>query len=214
MKVHWHVGPGVRANLFAYAAPNFSGKRRVVQLFPQGARKGELDGSELRSLVIRAVPGTRIYLCASRTEAWELAAWRCVRVLTESSLASQEKNGLPGVRIPDLDQHDPWGAKRTDPDMQVTCPAVESPEQGEGWTFAHPGTLGGRVAMIRIEREDSTGRVLSPSERVAMAMLDTLLERAPEQVPAVLDTALQHLERELAGADLHERLEALSRRYR
>jgi hypothetical protein len=214
MNVRWHVGPGVRANLITYGAPNLSGKRQVVQLFPQGARKGTIDGSAVRSLVIRAVYGTRVVLCASKTDAWELAAWRCIRVLEGSSLRSAEKHGLAGVRVPDLAWHDGHGAKRTDPEVQATFPAVETLADGTGWTFGRPGRLAGRVAMIRVEREDATGRVLTPAERVAMAILDTVAVDAPEQLPRLLDTALQQVERELDGPDVAERLEALAGRYR
>lgn len=213
MNVRWHVGPGVRANLIAYSAPNLSGKRQVTQLFPQGARKGTIDGSALRSLVIRAVPGTRIVLCASQSDAWELAAWRCIRVLEGSSLRSEQKHGLPGVRIPDIDWCDRYSAKRTDPEVQATCPAADTLADGEGWTFAHPGQLGGRVAMIRVEREDVSGRVLTPAERVAIAMLDTVAEQAPDHLPTVLQSALTQLEKELSGADVAERLEQLAERY-
>ena len=99
--MRWEVGQGVRCDLVAYAGPNLSGKRQVMQLYPTGARRGRID-EEVRSMVIRAFPGTRIVLCASNRDAWELAAWRCIRILEGSSLASEQRNGLRGVRVPDL----------------------------------------------------------------------------------------------------------------
>lgn len=213
MKVQWRVGPGVRANLITYGARNLTGKRQVVQLFPQGARKGTIDGEALSSLVIRATLGTRVILCASQTDAWELAAWRCIRVLEGSSLRSEDKHGLPGVRVPDLAWYDRHNAKRTDPEVQSSFPAVETLAEGEGWTFGRLGRLSNRVSMILVDREDRSGVVLTPVERVAVAILDSIATTAPDALADAVDAATAQLDKELTVADAAERIERLRARF-
>lgn len=183
----WEIGPGVRCDLVAYAAPNFSGKRQVMQMFPTGARKGSIDG-DVRSVVIRAFPGTQVVLCASDREAWELAAWRCVRLLEGSSLPSQQRNGLPGVRVPDLAYYDRYDAKKTDPEVQQGFETVDRLEQGTSWTFGH-GDVSRRIAMIRVHYHD-VERALSPEEAVADAILEALRRDHPEAVDTALEAAV------------------------
>ena len=185
--MRWEVGQGVRCDLVAYAGPNLSGKRQVMQLYPTGARRGRID-EEVRSMVIRAFPGTRIVLCASNRDAWELAAWRCIRILEGSSLASEQRNGLRGVRVPDLGVYDAFDAKRTDPDVQQGFPHAERLEDGQGWTFGH-GDVSKRVAMIRVERED---RLVQPTtdEAALVAVLEALRREHPEAVETALEAAV------------------------
>ncbi|MCA9567241.1 MAG: hypothetical protein KC656_05340 [Myxococcales bacterium] len=206
----WKVASGVRADIAGYAARNLSGARKVAQLFPGGARKGDLPAST-KSVVVRAVPGTRVVFAASSTDAWELASWRCVRVLEATSVPSEQKHGLPGVRIPDLDALDPFDAKRTDAEVQSGYPLVASLAEGVGWTYGGGGALAGRVTMVLVDREETDGLVLTPGEKVAMAILDTL---PADAVPTALDAALAVLQHELSGADVDERLTRLEGRYR
>jgi hypothetical protein len=213
MKVRWQVGPGVRCNLIAYGARNLTGKRQAVQLFPQGAQKGTIDGSEMSSMVLRGVLGTRVILCASTSENWDLAAWRCVRMLEKHSLRSEQKHGLPGIRVPDLELLDTHGAKRTDPDFQSSYPAADSLAEGTGWTFGKVGKLSNRVAMILVDREDVDGVVLSPPERVAVAILEHLVATQPAAVPDALQAACEQLQKELSGPDIAERIERLQKRF-
>ncbi len=205
----WRVRPGVRVDLVGYNAVDMAGKRTAAQLFPGGARRGDLDGG-IRSLVVRAVPHTRVILAASSGEDWTLAAWRCIRVLPGSSVPSRRRNGLPGVRVPNLDTLDPYDAKRTDPQVEMGYPRVESPELGQGWTFGGGGSVAGRVRLIVVEREGAEGRVEHPVERVARAILDRIPAEA--RGPA-LDAAVAQLRRELAGDDVEERIRALMARY-
>ena len=184
--VEFEVGPGVRCDLVGYSGPNMSGLKQPAQFFPQGARRGRMDGTKLRSLLIRAVPGTRVLLKASKTEAWEQASWRCVRVLARTSVPSGQKNGLPGVRIPDLDRLDEFGARKTDRDFEQSIIQVESLAHGTGWTFGR-GLIANRVAVIRIEREDTvveSARVSTPS---ALRQTIETLEPWPEARDAVLE---------------------------
>lgn len=196
--MRWEIGPGVRCDLVAYAAPNLTGKRQVMQMFPTGARRGRIDG-EVRSVVIRAFPGTRVVLCASDKDAWELAAWRCIRVLEASSLPSRERNGLPGVRVPDLAVLDAFDAKKTDSEVRQGFPQVDRLADGTGWTFGH-GDVSRRVAMIRVEREDLEAEAPA-EERAILAVLEVLRRDHPEAVEAAVEAAVGVL-----GEAVRERL--------
>ena len=208
--MRWEIGPGVRCDLIAYGGVNLSGARQVMQLFPTGARGGRIDGAHLRSLLIRALPGTRIVLAASDKDAWQLATWRCIRVMEAHSLRSDTKNGLPGVRIPDLELLDHHGAKRTDPELQSGYPLAETLDAGQGWTFGRPGTLANRITMIRVDREGVDEELVPGApELVAHGILDALRRSHPDAVPTALDAACKQLERVLEGPDAPQRIEAL-----
>lgn len=181
-----------------------------MQMFPTGARKGRIDGTQVRSLVVRALPGTRVVLAASDKDAWQLASWRCIRMLDGSSLRSDTKNGLPGVRIPDLELLDHHGAKRTDPELQSSYPAADSLEAGQGWTFGRPGNLANRIAMVRVDREGVDAvPVLGAPELVAQGILESLQRYHPDAVPTALEEACRQLERVLEGPDLAQRIALL-----
>lgn len=208
--MRWEIGPGVRCDLITYGGLNLSGRRQVMQMFPTGARKGRIDGTDLRSLVIRALPGTRVVLAASDKDSWQLASWRCIRMLEGSSLRSDTKNGLPGIRVPDIEMFDHHGAKRTDPELQSSYPAVDSLEAGEGWTFGRPGNLANRVAMIRVDREGvGAAPVLGAPELVAQGILASLRHSHPDALPAALEAACKQLARVLEGPDASLRIEHL-----
>jgi len=209
MAVTWRVGPGVRADLVFYTGKNLNGKRQQVQLFPSGARRGSVDGGAVHSMVIRAFAGTRVILAASDSDDWEKAAWRCIRVLEGTAMRSKMRYGMPGVRLPDIDMLDEVDAKKTATDFQSSYTYVDSLADGEGWTFGRAGGLKNRIAMISIEREDDVGRVLTPGEVVARAMLSELREHHPEAVAGALDAAAGSLTSLLEGADAAQRVEAL-----
>ncbi|MEZ4322144.1 MAG: hypothetical protein R3F61_32025 [Myxococcota bacterium] len=213
MAVIWRVGPGVRADLVAYAGKNMNGKRQQVRFFPSGAQRGGWDGREVSSLVIRALPGTRVILAASDGDHWQQAAWRCIRVVSGHSLPSEKATGLPGVRVPDIDMMDAYDAKKTETDFQASYPYVDAVEQGSGWTFGRGGGLKNRIAMVLIEREDDVGRVPTAGETVARAILDTLHRTHPDALPGALEAAALALSHVLDGADADERIHDLRAAY-
>lgn len=204
--MRFEIGPRVRVDLVAYAAPNFSGQRRVLQCFPTGARKGQLDGTRFRSVVVRALPGTRVVFCASDRDTWDIVTWRAVRILEGHSMPSQQRNGLPGVRIPDLDRLDRFDAKRTDPDFESSYPVAETLDDGEGWTFGRPGQLANRVAMIRIEREDIDSSQADPTRTVTTAILDRLQQLHPDALPTATQAAHDALSAHMDHADIEDLL--------
>ena len=191
--VKWRVGPGVRCDLLAYSAKNLSGKRTAVQLFPTGARRGDLDGTQCSSVGIRALHGTRVILAASDKDTWELAAWRCIRVLPGTTLLPENPNGLPGLRVPDLDALDPFNSKRAESDLVSTYPNVAKLEDGEGWTFGRNGTLKNRIRFVWVEREDEVARIPTAPEKVARAILSVLQKDYPDAVGPALNAAVDAL---------------------
>lgn len=206
------IGPGVRCDLITYAGRNLSGRRQVMQFFPTGARKGTIDGTQVRSAVIRALPGTRVVFAASDKDTWELVTWRAVRMLDGHSLKSQQRHGLPGVRLPDLELLDRHGAKKTDPDFESTYPSAETLLEGTGWTFGRPGKLANRVKMIRIHREGDTGLVETNEEVVAAAILESLRDQ-PAALSTALEAATRKLEAVLEGGDVADRIQNLRDRF-
>ncbi len=193
MSVTWKVGPGVRADIVTYGGRNLNGKRQQAQFFPTGAQRGTIDGSQVSSMVIRALHGTRIVLAASDGSDWQSAAWRCIRMLPGHTMGSAQKTGLPGVRIPDLDLLDEPDAKRTDTGLEASYAYVERVKDGTGWTFGRGGGLKNRIQMVRIEREDATGPAASSEEAVARAMIRALREHHPDAVDAAAEAALDVL---------------------
>lgn len=173
MRVEIEVVGRVRCDLVAYAAPNLTGKRSTLRVFPSGSQQGGIDVADLRSLVIRAPHGTRVVLLTEAGAEWEEHPWRCVRVLREHSVPSRQRTGLPGVRLPDLDLLDEPAAKRTRDGLQSSYPLVERFADGEGWTFGRSGSrsLKAHVVAIRLERDEGGARPMHPAERVARALL-------------------------------------------
>jgi hypothetical protein len=152
--VTWYVSPATKCDLVGYSGPNCTGARYVVRIFPTGTRKGTFRTEELKSLVILAPVGHRVYLCTSDAETgWEREPWRCIRMM-EGHLFTNEQ-GQRGVRVPDLDWQDSPEARRASTETQQSFPLVQHPSEGKGWTFGRLGgvPLKGNVRAIRIERE-------------------------------------------------------------
>lgn len=173
-EVVWHIAERMRADLVAYAAPNLVGKRSAVRVFPR-SRQGTMLAEDIRSLVIRAPHGTRVILCTRAGEDWEEWPWRVARILPGSCLPPMRAGGLPGVVLPDLDLLDPFGAKKTNPDLQSSFPLVQRVEEGEGWTFGRAGlpSLKGHIRQIRIEPDGApVERAVSPEERLGRRILE------------------------------------------
>lgn len=173
-EVEWYVAERMRADLVAYAAPNLTGKRSPVQIFPR-SRQGTIQADELRSLVVRAPYGTRVVLCTRAGDEWEEWPWRAVRVLPGHCLPLMRKGGLPGVVVPDLDLLDAFGAKKTNPDLESSYPLVDRLEDGEGWTFGRAGlpSLKGHVRQIRVEPDGApVDRALTSEERLGRRIIE------------------------------------------
>lgn len=205
MRVKWVIGPGVRCDLVGYAGRNLNGKRSTAQFYPTGSQNGSIDGAELSSVVIRALPGTRIIFAASNKDTWESAAWRAIRMV-KPWMRSAQRNGLPGIRVPDLDLVDTVDAKRSSTEFESSYPFVESLADGTGQTFGRGGGLKNRVAMIRIEREGPTERALTPAEDVARAILTRLQGQHPAAVTAAAEAARDALR--AVGPDAVDALDA------
>lgn len=193
MGVTFKVGPGVRCDIVAYGGRNLNGKRQQAQFHPTGAQRGAIDGTQVSSLVIRALHGTRVILAASDGADWQSAAWRCIRVVPGHTVASENRGGMPGVRIPDVDLLDEPGAKKTDTSFEASYAYVDSLDDGTGWTFGRGGGLKNRIQMIRIEREDATGPAASSEEAVARAIVTALRDRHPDAVDAAVQAAVDVL---------------------
>jgi hypothetical protein len=193
----FELGPRIRCDLVAWGGVGFSGKRGIVRIFPTGNVQGTLEPEDVRALVIRAFHGTRVILAARPEGDFEDGPWRCVRVLPGHCLAPEEPQGLPGVRVPDLDRLDAYSARRTATELEQSYPLVSRFEDGEGWTFGTVGfpELKGHVRRIIIERDDAPRvRPLTDGERVARAVLARAREVAPEALPALLEAARGELE--------------------
>ena len=80
MLVRFEVAPRSRCDLVFYAAPNLTGKRAQVRIFPSGIQ-GAVHTEDVRSMVIRAPHGTRVLLVARPGPAWQdstCVTWGCV----------------------------------------------------------------------------------------------------------------------------------------
>lgn len=201
-EVSFTIAEKMRADLVAYAAPNLTGKRSAVRIFPSG-RQGGMLAEDVRSLVVRAPHGTRVILCTRAGEAWEDWPWRAVRVLPGSCLPPKRPGGLPGVVVPDLDLLDDFGAKRTSPGLQSSYPLVDRLADGTGWTFGRAGlpSLKGHIREIRVEPDEApAAQAGSPEERLGRG----ILEAAADQ----LDPAALEVLREIVADQVCEALRA------
>lgn len=148
----WHIAPHTRLDLVAFTGINFSGETKVVSIHPAGGRQGaSLDGFTFRSVLVVGPIGTRVTFRTSVLETgWEERPWRVVQIL--KGHAFRTKTGKPAVRVPDLDWYDKPLAQRTDPDFQQGFPMAKDLASGEGWTFGKPGSIGGQVSAIGVDR--------------------------------------------------------------
>ena len=161
-------------------------------------------------MVIRAHHGTRLILSTRSSGDFEATPWRCVRIIEGHTIASEIAQGMPGVRVPDLDLLDEPKSMRTNHALQSSYPLVESFDDGDTWTFGTTGIppIKGHVRRIIVEKDDGPRqRKLSEGERVARAILGRAVELSPEQVDALAQAAVGELGAEAATA-LEEWLEA------
>lgn len=150
----WYIGPKVRCDLVGYGGANLTGPRYVVRVFATGTRKGTFRTAELKSMVVLAPVGTRVFLTTSAAkDGWWSRPWRCIRMIEGNMFTNPE--GQRGVRVPDLDWMDSWEAKRSNADFQQGFPQVKHPSEGTGYTFGFSGDplLKGHIQAIWIERE-------------------------------------------------------------
>ncbi len=196
--MRWLVEPGVRCDLVFYAAPNLSGKRATLRVFPGGNKQGtDVQPEDLRSMVIRAPIGTRLVLCRSSGPDWEDLAWRCVRLIEGQVVPPERPGGMPGLRLPDLDLLDAPDAKHTARELQSTYDHAERLVDGRGWTFGRRGELKGKVTTIRIERDAPAE---ARPEGAVPRFADALLRRLDAEDPALARAVAPHVEALLAEA--------------
>ena len=210
MKVVLEIGKHVRCDILTWSGQNFGGKRIGIRIFPTGNIQGKVDSADVCSMVIRAHHGTRLILCTRSEGDFEQAPWRCVRIMPGHTIPSEIKNGMPGVRVPDLDLLDEPKCLRTNHALQSSYPLVETFDEGSRWTFGTTGIppIKGHVRRIIVEKDDGPRqRKLSEGERVARAILGRAVELSPEQVDALAQAAVGELGAEAATA-LEEWLEA------
>lgn len=148
----WVIAPKTRCDIVFLQGLNLSGERTMVQVHPVGGRQGDIDGSLIKSLALMGPLGARIVLCTTEDEdAWEQSPWRAIRLL--KGVAFPNREGVMGVRVPDLDWLDPANARRSDPDTQMGFDEVPTLSAGTGWTFGKMGPIRGHVRMIRVDKE-------------------------------------------------------------
>lgn len=175
--VKWVIGPQARADILGYAGVDITGAQFISQIYASGFRRGTLEGDRLKSIVIGAPYGTRIILCTTTDEAsWEDAPWRAIRVLEGQTYHTTE--GVPAVRVPDIEWLDGFDHRRTGQDGQQSYPLVRRVSEGRTWTFGYGSGLHNRIKMIRVEKEsmpiDSSSVSSLPNEEIG--------ERAPPPV--------------------------------
>lgn len=189
--MRWFVDEGIRCDLVFYAAPNLTGKRATLRVFPAGNKQGtNVEPEDLRSMVIRAPFGTRLVLCRSTGPDWEEVAWRCVELRPGHVVPPSRPGGLPGVRLPDLDLLDAPNAKHVSRELQSSYPRAERLEDGldgEHWTYGRTGELKGRVNAIRILKAGPRPRKRTPAEEALLALLRRVSLRGPGAVDALRD---------------------------
>jgi len=204
MLVRFAAAPRMRCDFIMYSGISLSGRKRAVRIFPTGGLKGVIDSENLRSMVIRAPHGTRVILATHPGDDWDEHSWRCIRLVKGHTVPSEKRGGLPGVRIPDLDNFDRPSAKRVDTEFQASFPLVDSFEEGEGWTFGRNvgGELKGRVQMILVDRDDTPlPEMLTDMEVLVRKMLERTMLIAPDAVRELSRIALAALpEREQVAA--------------
>lgn len=192
----WAIETGLRVDLVCYAGSNLNGKRSVVQIFPGGNRKGDVDGAELASLVVRARHGTRLVLVTEPGPDWQDSPWRCIRMVEGRTVPSERRLGMPGVRIPDLDLADPPNAKRTSREMQSTYPSAARLGDSDHWTYGRIGGIKKRVVLIRIERDVAPTEdedVIPETDALARQVLLGAREEGRPDLPALTEIVAKAL---------------------
>lgn len=146
----WDIADNCRVDLIFYSGVGLAGQETVIRIFPSG-KQGDVDHT-FQSMRVGATKGLRVYLCTSTDdEHWQQFPWRCVRVVSGVGLKTETRRTL--LNIHDLDQGQSPGDKSLK-HGQDGFPEVDSPEDGEGWTFGKgAGKLKNRIRMIRVVKE-------------------------------------------------------------
>jgi hypothetical protein len=155
MSLDWIIAPKIRCDILTWSGTNFSGYRKLARIFAAGGRQGQqLEGDLLSSFWVVAPYGTRVVFCAASEgdPDWLVKPWRAVIIQKGSVFKTQD--GLPGVRVPDIDYHDKFSAQRTDPDFQESFPFAKTLEEGKTWTFGNSNMLSNRISCIRVDKLD------------------------------------------------------------
>ena len=151
--MEWEIAPNCRVDIAFYTGPNFSGHRTVVEVYPSG-RKGELPNStDIQSVVIAGPLGHRVVFKASVSETdWQEQTWRAIEL--QKGTAFKNRNGVPMLRVPDLDAQDKPNANRSDPDLEVSYTNVETLDAGTSWTYGRVARLPlkGNLRAIKIDK--------------------------------------------------------------
>jgi hypothetical protein len=154
--MEWVIAEHSRCDIHFYSGINFSGEHRVVHIHPAGGRQGQkIDDFPFQSVAIAAPMGTRIVFATSVQDDWEQRPWRAVELRKGEGFKDQ--NGLPAVRVPDLNWLDKPVARRTDPDFQEGFRGAQAQSERPAWSYGRgPGELSGAVACIRVDRPAAT----------------------------------------------------------
>jgi hypothetical protein len=153
MSLDWIIAPKVRCDILTWSGTNFSGYRKLARVFAAGGRQGQqLEGDRLSSCWVVAPYGTRVVFCSAPEDHpdWMSKPWRAVVICKGTVFKTQD--GLPGVRVPDLDYLDKFNAQRTDPDFQESFPIAKTVDEGTTWTFGNSNLLTNRINCIRIDK--------------------------------------------------------------
>lgn len=176
--VKWVIGPGVRADILGYAGVDITGAQFIAQIYASGFRRGTLEGDRLKSIVIGAPYGTRITLCATTDEVnWEDAPWRTIRLVEGQTYHTGE--GVPAVRVPDIDWLDAFDSRRSNTSNQQSYPLAKRIVDGTTWTFGSGASLHNRVRMIRVDKDDRP-IVYDPNAAPTEGASDPAAPRGPD----------------------------------
>ena len=147
--MNWVIEKNCRCELLVFSNAGLAGSRSRVQVFPSG-RQGDIQ-IEFSSLVFAGPIGVRLVLCAAPLESgWQERPWRA-SVVTQANTFGL-KDGRRAFRLPNLENLDAPNALRSDPDFECSYDYAETLADGDGWSYGQPGSLNGRVKMIRIDR--------------------------------------------------------------
>jgi len=174
MDIQLRLGKYSRCDIVAYKAINLSGKRSTLRVFPTGSIKGKIAVEDLKSMIIRAPYGMRIILCTVTVDNWEDFPYRCITMRKGESIPSAEPNGLPGIRIADVDYQDEPDCKRLSETLLQSYSIAESFADGAGWSFGKVGSqkLKSSIKMIIFERvAEGEDPAVSEAENMARVLL-------------------------------------------
>ena len=164
-EIIWSIEKGIRADIVCCRGANLSGKTFAIRILPSGKHKGRVATEDLQSMVISAVPGTRVVLKSGAGSNWEDHTWRCIRILKGKASPSSGGAGLLTVRIPDLDLLDKHVAKHTNRDCETSYPIANRLADGTDWTFGRVGTLKSRVREIWVGHDVVEGQEVVEGQR-------------------------------------------------